>query len=989
MDQQQYHHQQQQQHQHQHTVSSSPSFSSSPPVPLSSVATGSTGANMMMTTPPDSSTSSSNAGSMLPVRKKPSRSRACEPCRRRKLRCDTLRPACGSCKSSNKPEGCIYSGVPPRPQNRKDAERVKELEEKVFYLESLLMNPARTMLQGMLEDDFTEVKEFMTDQQEKWDKRKKKQPRPHSADENYRSSSSSSSASGSGSDVEIKNNGSSSSTSSQSPLFQPKYEPSLAGSNKSSPPPPAPIPSNWSDSNHSSSSPGIVSVPGELPLGLRMLGCQELVGSVWWFTEFKEDSNPLELAHTFFCQQQAVGPLLVVHKGTFLFRPETISPFLRLCILGCGARLSPENDVNPEFMIRSERLFKIARSYLSSYIDEPHIHAVQGLLTMVMCSAATNRNSAANMYLGMLTRMALILELNIDPDDYEKIHNVQLPWYEKESRRRTWWAVFSLDRSIAGIANQPPLLKSYSDQAVKDPANDDLWESLQPVDSINLSLVSQSRPSSKIPLFRVFWNILELFSRIISFSRGPAGLWDRGDEDGVNGQGDMFTTLEIQLGEWFLGLPEELRRKMLSIDENTRFSIRFFDDMPWQTVVITLTYFGCLCVLHRRRLLLAIGAQSTLGSPSSPVHHYQQQQLQQLQQQQQQQQQQPPSNAPDMGSIRQRFGNFITNTRLLTEYDHKLAMMQREAAGIIPGVNPSPVIVPSTHKSYSALPGASKSPDPFTSPKMQSIPLIPAESLRHSLYQGHRAAVSVGRLVAIINKTNPRFLHLSSYAGLALIESTLVLSLIVTRGAERATLIDLAEAVQARRLIDGNMEAIGQFAKTVYAYRNVTPGLMRMLDGTPKLKDLMDVVEMRKRVDRISDLEWESVLEASFGGVCVGSEDVGVGAAMTTTFDGLLDLNVGKTPWDVDDEMSELEALLESVAQESEGLTEGLAGDGDGSGKNGNTMASSQTAPVYLGDGIYPMASQPPAPANVEASVDWGAVLQEVSRLEVCQDPLV
>ncbi|KAJ7055843.1 hypothetical protein C8F01DRAFT_447310 [Mycena amicta] len=56
---------------------------------------------------PDSSSASSSSPPLSSVI-------ACQQCRRRKVRCDSIRPACGNCLRRKTPEECVYDAVPRR-----------------------------------------------------------------------------------------------------------------------------------------------------------------------------------------------------------------------------------------------------------------------------------------------------------------------------------------------------------------------------------------------------------------------------------------------------------------------------------------------------------------------------------------------------------------------------------------------------------------------------------------------------------------------------------------------------------------------------------------------------------------------------------------------------------------------------------------------------------------------------------------------------------
>ncbi|KAG8728277.1 hypothetical protein FRC12_021872, partial [Ceratobasidium sp. 428] len=64
------------------------------------------------------------------------RGSACLSCRKRKLKCDAVRPACRKCVTAGRPDECVYDDGKQKTRTQLLQEKVKELEEKLLSLES-------------------------------------------------------------------------------------------------------------------------------------------------------------------------------------------------------------------------------------------------------------------------------------------------------------------------------------------------------------------------------------------------------------------------------------------------------------------------------------------------------------------------------------------------------------------------------------------------------------------------------------------------------------------------------------------------------------------------------------------------------------------------------------------------------------------------------------------------------------------------------------
>ncbi|KAJ3118698.1 hypothetical protein HDU96_010028 [Phlyctochytrium bullatum] len=785
------------------------------------------------------------------------------------------------------------SGVPPKPYNRKMAREVKALEDRVLALEKLVSAPAVAVVRGMKADDaaagtdhipgVTDIAGGTAAATGPTGRRRKTDKNAAGGDDD-KSGKLRPENMGMMPDVPLRD---------PSPFFLP-----------------------------SGSHPAATS-PGASSFGSTLRELLEADGFA--------DADPESLAHNFFELEMAHFPLNMVHRRTFMVYPDRILPILRYSVLGCGARLAPSCERDSPMLTRSDALFQKARGYIAYFIDEPHIQAIQALLIMVMCSAATNRNSAASMYLSMLARMALILKLDTDPD-HIVLSSTQRPltWIEKETMRRTWWACFILDRMIAGITQRAPLLAECREDSVRWPSADAVWESMDPIESIPPQIILAA--SSKESLLRYFWGIIAVFYRVVAFSRGPGSMSGGGQKrtpEEVRESLETFARLEEDISRWFYSLPEPLRNRLLLIDETTRFSNKFGcdEELPWIAVVIQMTYYGCLCILHRPRLILGLSAQGLAadyhfdephnngnGVPSSSESSS------------------PPSSReasksaspklphmtstpsstsdistdklPDDASgsaakLRTAMTSVVATTAHLSILDlgkHVLGKAVITAArsgryagaeagpdgvvhpvprplppqgaveekveppptpavssmgtpnmgggggGVVapggggPGTPGGPMTAPSTPGSVSSA----SSPAAGTGLTLSSIP---ADQIAFSLQQGQAAATAIARLVLCIRVTNPGFLNMSSYAGLSIIESTLILMLLVTRGVEAGTVEDLENAIRCRTLIGSNMACLNQLARTFFMFKHSLAGIESMVSSTPDVDALAEMID--------------------------------------------------------------------------------------------------------------------------------------------------
>ncbi|ORY07858.1 hypothetical protein K493DRAFT_403602 [Basidiobolus meristosporus CBS 931.73] len=249
------------------------------------------------------------------------------------------------------------------------------------------------------------------------------------------------------------------------------------------------------------------------------------------------------LVDVYFSKINPVFPLL--HKEEFmerLNRSEQEMPyFLVNAMFSLSAALiSSENILNKE-NLDAEGFFKKARTLLDQAYDVSSIENVQGLVLMSIYFHISQGGMKSWMYSGMAIRMAEDLGLHRDPD----IWNIKLTTAEKETRKRTWWVCYLIDRFSSVCVGRPV---SIDDQQFDTPL-----PSLTDDDLLTPNGVSPRTGLSLRPFHEVI-KLHELIGRILStmyIVRAP-----------LTSNYQKFRTslidLDSQLNVWLNSLPADL-----------------------------------------------------------------------------------------------------------------------------------------------------------------------------------------------------------------------------------------------------------------------------------------------------------------------------------------------------------------------------------------------------------------------------------------------
>ncbi|KAI9345156.1 hypothetical protein DFJ73DRAFT_491274 [Zopfochytrium polystomum] len=139
--------------------------------------------------------------------------------------------------------------------------------------------------------------------------------------------------------------------------------------------------------------------------------------------------------------------LQVVHRLSLLRNWESEPAILKAAICAVGAS-------DPTMLLPKSVMmwyYDFSRSQFSEACDVPSLKILQALLILGIQSYVIGKVSAARNVLGTACRMALFLDLNVDPDDLSHPLSV----IDGEIRRRCWWSCYTLEQFLASEIHLP------------------------------------------------------------------------------------------------------------------------------------------------------------------------------------------------------------------------------------------------------------------------------------------------------------------------------------------------------------------------------------------------------------------------------------------------------------------------------------------------------------------------------------------------------
>ncbi|KAF8935049.1 hypothetical protein BGZ58_005281 [Dissophora ornata] len=173
----------------------------------------------------------------------------------------------------------------------------------------------------------------------------------------------------------------------------------------------------------------------------------------------------------------------IIHPESFMqqYKDGKISPNLLNAMCAGVARFSTHPDVltTPTFLA-GEPFASNVRASLVDSIDVPTVSNVQALLFLSMYEYGAARGPRAWMFGGMAIRMAQ--ELGLNREDSSPTYYLKGDWVLRETRRRTFWACFTMDVLASSSSGRPRMIDER-DCEVLLPSEDNAWHEARPVES--------------------------------------------------------------------------------------------------------------------------------------------------------------------------------------------------------------------------------------------------------------------------------------------------------------------------------------------------------------------------------------------------------------------------------------------------------------------------------------------------------------------------
>ncbi|TPX58328.1 hypothetical protein SpCBS45565_g08026 [Spizellomyces sp. 'palustris'] len=291
-----------------------------------------------------------------------------------------------------------------------------------------------------------------------------------------------------------------------------------------------------------------------------------------------------DLLELYFSRRSSFLPFDFLHKETLLRHIHEESPMLLFALYAATCRASSDDLVRNSFPFFYAR----ARKLIPVHVECPTLSGLQGILFLSSASITQGLMSTAWMYLGMACRMAQFIRLDVEPDDLG-ITN----WAEAESRRRTWWCVYTMELIKNTVLSRTPFFRENSGN-VKYAVADAIWEA---ADAIG-KLPPQMEGGSYVAWTAKGFRFMDLYSKAVEYNR--RALRDGVDFDVVD---PALTVLEAEMENWFHTLPSSIRL----VESRYVFSPSPASDDPpsFHAVTCYMLYQGAMCLLYRPRMVAA------------------------------------------------------------------------------------------------------------------------------------------------------------------------------------------------------------------------------------------------------------------------------------------------------------------------------------------------------------------------------------------------
>ncbi|KAJ3158841.1 hypothetical protein HDU86_002529 [Geranomyces michiganensis] len=385
---------------------------------------------------------------------------------------------------------------------------------------------------------------------------------------------------------------------------------------------------------------------GEVPLAPQSAPRQ----GTWWPADEEASRIPddavAELLDLFFIY---MNPILgyMIHEAEFRRTLPMQSPLLLNTMYANAARFSGHPSVakTPEAMWQAgDSFYAKARVLVSQNVDVPSLDTVSSLIMLMTYASGSGRASASWMYSGMAIRMAQSLKMDLDPD-FKEVTDAFGPisWFEKERRRRLWWACFLTDRYAAAAADRSTLAQER-DVRVFQPVPVWEWVNMTADDRepkgeasgthsrwqltvLSSTGTTRARPRSEgeekdglvlgDSSFDAYVELGKIFGRVMEYTnllKSPTPSMPGMQLISVSEADTRFTTLEAALDGWKAALPRWMREpgRTFAANWTHRDEEGALSPPSWEIAYLHMFFQTARVLLHRPKMMQVLNSGGDL-----------------------------------------------------------------------------------------------------------------------------------------------------------------------------------------------------------------------------------------------------------------------------------------------------------------------------------------------------------------------------------------
>ncbi|KAJ2450310.1 hypothetical protein EV183_004369 [Coemansia sp. RSA 2336] len=276
-----------------------------------------------------------------------------------------------------------------------------------------------------------------------------------------------------------------------------------------------------------------------------------------------------DLIDTLFSGASHIVELLNEQSFRKQYAAGTISPLLFYSSLASAARYSkhPAIRTDPPYSA-SAPFINRAKALVMDAVEEPSLGNAQGLMIMCMMHFALGNEVVTTSYKALALNMCIMLGFNrldsvngpVQPNsncNHEMLSTsttMSMDWVDREAARRLWWIIFSIENySSVCMGLAPSIQAEYCD--VNLPASTQEWLQGKPLsetsddDGPNKRMRLTNNPINQLSAYHAQLSLI--FSKV-------AWLVTRTNADSSEAV-SQFSELNTVLQRWYEGLPKELR----------------------------------------------------------------------------------------------------------------------------------------------------------------------------------------------------------------------------------------------------------------------------------------------------------------------------------------------------------------------------------------------------------------------------------------------